>query len=366
MVRDDPDNRALGKVQINAGRSCRRFWVEAEMQTLRSRVGRKLRDIGLIPDPSAGFNMTQRAELQELTTPLMERLDALVAPQRPPGLGILDQYCSDTPSPQTAVDIFAGEWASRLPAPLANVHAGSAPLFEIAHVSWGVKALGGIEGQHVVELGPLEGGHTYLMDRMGASEVVAIEANTRAYLKCLIVKELLGIPAARFECGDALRYLENRLARGHEKFDFCLASGVLYHFVNPVEALDLITRSSDRLLLWTMYYDEDIVRSREDLSVKFPSATESEYAGYRHTLYRQEYLQALDYKGFCGGSAASSAWMTRSDILGALEHFGFEIVDIGFEEENHKGNGPCICIAARRSRSRVETLETRHGRRSDG
>jgi hypothetical protein len=118
--------------------------------------------------------------------------------------------------------------------------------------------------------------------------------------------------------------------------------------LNPVAALDLMTRAADRLLLWTMYYDHDYIGSREDLAVKFPSSTPMEYAGFKHTLYRQEYQTALNFRGFCGGSGDSSAWMTRDDILGALHHFGFDVVDIGFEEQNHKNNGPCICVAARR------------------
>ncbi|MCW2541504.1 MAG: hypothetical protein JWN95_3229 [Frankiales bacterium] len=318
------------------------------MGKLRSRLGHTLREAGVIHSHVDGFTASQQQQLQELMAPVEQQLAQLEEQLAGPELDILDSYCAATPSAQTAIDIFAGEWASEFPPPLSGVRAGDAPLFAIEHVPWGVEVLGGVRGQRVVELGPLEGGHTYLLDRMGAAEVVAIEANTRAFLKCLVSKELLGIPSARFLCGDALRYLESELARGAAKFDFCLASGVLYHFLNPVAALDLMTRASDRLLLWTMYYDEDYIRSREDLSVKFPKATAMEYDGYAHTLYRQEYQQSLDYKGFCGGSAASSAWMTRSDILGALDHFGFDVVDIAFEEQNHKGNGPCFCVAAKR------------------
>jgi len=265
-------------------------------------------------------------------------------------LNILDVYCNEAPDPQATLDIFAGEWASAFPPPLEHLSAGQSPLFTDSRITWGLDALGGIDDQRVIEMGPLEGGHTYIMDRRGAREIVAIEANSRAFLKCLVTKELLGIPSARFLCGDALRYLEKNLAEGGEKFDLCLASGVLYHFVNPVGALELMTKSSDRLLIWTMYYDEDYIRSREDLSVKFPSSTAAEFAGYRHTLHRQEYQHALNFKGFCGGSAASSAWMTKSDIFGAVEHFGFEVVDVGLDEVEGL-HGSSVCFVARRARS---------------
>lgn len=260
---------------------------------------------------------------------------------------ILDSYVRGAPSPQTAVDIFAGEWAARFPPPLEGLRAGSAPLFEVEHVQWGVHLLGGISGGRVLELGPLEGGHTYILDRLGASEIVAVEANTRAYLKCLVSKELLGIPAGRFLCGDFVSYLADLAARDAEKFDLCLASGVLYHLTDPVTALALMREASDRLILWTHYYNEELIASRADLAVKFPDRTVAERLGFRHTLYRQEYQGSLDHQGFCGGSAEASNWMSREDILGALDHVGYEVVAIGHEERDHKGHGSCFCVVAR-------------------
>jgi len=258
---------------------------------------------------------------------------------------VLELYVAKAPSPQNAIDIFAGEWASKFPDAL-GVTSGWSALFESDMVRWGVELLGGVEGQRVLELGPLEGAHTYILDRMGASQVVAVEANNRAYLKCLVTKELLDMPSAKFLCGDAIRYLEGVIARGEATFDLCLASGILYHLLDPVAGLDLITRASDRLLLWTMYYDEEKIASQPELAVKFVDPVPSTYKGFAHRLYRQEYNQALEFRGFCGGSAPTSAWMTRADILGALDHFGLDVVGISFEGETT--NGPCFAVAARR------------------
>lgn len=271
-----------------------------------------------------------------------------VAPGAPAAAAsILDSYVKAAPSPQTAVDIFAGEWAARFPPPLDDLRAGLAPLFEVEHVAWGVEVLGGVTGGRVVELGPLEGGHSYVLDRLGAREVVAIEANTRAFLKCLIAKELLGIPSARFLCGDFVAYLADHAERQAPRFDLCLASGVLYHLADPVPAIALMRKASDRLILWTHYYDPELVRGRPDLAVRFPSSQAVERAGFLHTLYRQEYQGALGHPGFAGGTAEASNWMNREDIIGALEHVGYEVVAIGHEEPDHKGQGPCFCIAAR-------------------
>ena len=46
----------------------------------------------------------------------------------------------------------------------------------------------GVDGRRVLELGPLEGGHSYMLQRAGAARVLAIEANTRAFLKFYAIR----------------------------------------------------------------------------------------------------------------------------------------------------------------------------------
>ncbi len=321
---------------------------------LRSRVGRVLRQYGLLHEHPAGIGRIEHQEVLAALSALGEHQEVLAALSalgeqvralQPPPPDAGELYCPAAPSPQTALDIFAGEWASEFPASL-GVTSGWSPLFTSEMITWGVDLLGGVQGQRVLELGPLEGAHTYMLDRLGAAEVVAVEANTRAYLKCLVTKELLNITSAKFLCGDAVRYLERELARGASTFDMCVASGILYHLLDPVAALDLFSRASDRLLLWTMYYDEDKISARAEVAVKFTSTRQNRYHGFDHVLHQQDYQQATLFKGFCGGSAASSAWLTRADILAAVDHFGFDVVGVAFEGET--SNGPCFAVAARR------------------
>ena len=257
-----------------------------------------------------------------------------------------DAFCRALPSAQTAVDIFAGQWSSRLPPPFEALTGGTALLFEDDRITWGDARFGGVKGMRVLELGPLEGGHTFMLDRLGASEVTAIEANQQAYLRCLVAKELLGIPSASFLCGDFMAYLRDAVERG-ARWDLCLASGVLYHQQDPVTLLELATQVSDRLFVWTHYYDTDVIDRRQEIAAKFATASENSTSGFRHTLYRYEYGEALDWQGFCGGLASWTTWMNKSDIVGALEHFGFEVV--GTLDDPDHPNGPAFCFAARRS-----------------
>ncbi|HEX5501638.1 MAG TPA: class I SAM-dependent methyltransferase [Thermomicrobiales bacterium] len=256
---------------------------------------------------------------------------------------ILDQYVRAAPSPQHVLDIFAGEWASRLPAPLDTLRAGTVPLFEDARITWGAEQFGGFAGKTVLELGPLEGAHTAMLARLGAASITAIEANTRAYLKCLIVKELLDLQGAHFLCGDFVEYLRTN----RQRFDVAVANGVLYHMPNPVEVLALLARATDRLLLWTVYYDEEILARSPHIARRFAGSAPAEHDGFRYTRHRYEYREALIVEGFCGGAHPFSHWLSRDDILGALRHFGLSDIAINFDHPDHP-SGPAFALVAQR------------------
>lgn len=255
---------------------------------------------------------------------------------------ILDSYVTEAPSAQNAVDIFAGEWSSELP----DLNAGPVPLFADDRVTWAIERFGGVAGRSVLELGPLEGGHTYMLANAGAS-VTAIESQTRAYLRCLIAKELLGMTGARFMLGDFMAYLRDDPAH----VDICFASGVLYHMRNPVETIALMADVADRLFLWTHVYDEEIVRASELLSPRFPNAESASYRGFEHMLYRFDYSYALDSNAFCGGSAVYSNWLSRADLFAALERFGWTVDAIAFDTPDHP-HGPALALTASRISSR--------------
>jgi Protein of unknown function (DUF1698) len=256
---------------------------------------------------------------------------------------ILDCYVTSEPSDQNALNIFKTEWISKLPSEFGQLEAGTIPLFEDTRLVWMFQKLSGIVGQRVLELGPLEAGHTYMLEKYGAASVLAIEANTRAYLKCLIIKEVLQLNRSRFLCGDFIQYLRNHT----QKFDTCIACGVLYHMQNPAELLSLIAQVSDQVFIWTHYYEKNQINANPAINSKFThEPISSEYQGFKHSLYRQEYTTTLDSIQFCGGSATFSNWMSREDILACLQFFGFNHIEISFEDLNH-GSGPCFALIAK-------------------
>jgi predicted RNA methylase len=255
---------------------------------------------------------------------------------------IVNRYSKSAPSTQNALDIFSSEWTSKLPEPYANLVAGELPLFDDGRIKWAIKSMGGINGKTILELGPLEGGHSYMLERLGAKSITAIEANTHAYLRCLIIKNLLDLNRVRFIYGDFVEFLRlNKI-----KFDIVIASGVLYHMMNPVEVIGLLANTTDKIFIWTHYYDYDIIkRNNQDSSKRFTGSINSGYGGFEHTLYRQEYNDALNLASFCGGNNQFSYWMDRNELLDCLRYFGFDNIRIGFEDPNHP-NGPAFALVA--------------------
>jgi len=251
----------------------------------------------------------------------------------------LDEYVHASPNDQNALDIFKSEWSSQLPGTWKELNAGTISLFDDARIVWAAEQLGGFNDQRIVELGPLEAGHTYMLESLGAESILAIEANKRAYLKCLIVKEILSLNRSRFLLGDFVSYLrENQTL-----FDVCLASGILYHMHNPCELIHLISKASKKVVLWTHYYDKELIQAKDIVAGKFSGALKNSYEGFDHVLHKYNYGDALNWTGFCGGSSPHSYWMSREDILACLRFFGFQDLSIGFEDPDHQ-HGPCFCI----------------------
>ena len=259
-------------------------------------------------------------------------------------MDILDQYVSNAPSDQASLDLFEHQWSSAMPGTHSHLMAGKAKLFEDSRVAWMIDQLGGLGGQRILELGPLEGGHSYMLEQAGAESILSLEANTRAFLKCLIVKNILDLSKTRFLLGDFMAFLRD----DEDRFDLALACGVLYHMRDPLDLLGNLASRTNRIFIWTHYYDEQIINRREDLTAKFSSEQVQSYGEFSCTVHKQFYEAALDWQGFCGGSAEFSYWMKRADILGLLSHLGFARQSIGFEQPDHQ-NGPAFCVLAQRS-----------------
>jgi hypothetical protein len=279
----------------------------------------------------------------EITAKIKRKIARMLSVDAPPAeqQSILSQYRDEFPNQQVGVNIFEGEWSSAFPEKY-GIHAGSARLFEDGRIAWILEKLGTLKDYEILELGPLEGAHTYMLDQTEARSILAIEANTRAYLKCLITKEVTKMSKSSFLCGDFCKYLE----RCDRHFDLVCCSGILYHMENPVKLIADIAAHSDRIFIWTHYFDALVLQ-------KFPGKFDLEgtelleYKGFQCTLHKQYYQQALGWGGFCGGMKPFSYWMEREEILNCLKYFGFTNIAINGETKEHQ-NGPCFTLLAKK------------------
>lgn len=256
----------------------------------------------------------------------------------------LDEYVDALPNSQNAVDLVPG-WNHALP-PEADAHAGVIKLYADPRITWALEQYGDIAGKRILELGPLEGSHTYMLDKQQPALIHAIEANKLSFMRCLIAKNLLGLTSAKFLLGDFHKWLE----AGPEQYDLIVASGVLYHMVDPVHLLELMAQRSDALYLWTHYYGEIELPEGDTRRLAFSGKVPTRpFRGLDVNLHKRSYHGAWRDKAFCGGMYDEHSWMEKDQIVAVLKLLGFD--DVRTAQDNWANpHGPCISIFARRVR----------------
>lgn len=255
-------------------------------------------------------------------------------------------FATAAPSPQSAIDIFAGEWITAFPADL-GVTAGSVNHFDPQvdpRVPWVAQQLPtGLTGLSVLELGPFEAYQTALLEDAGAASVLAVEASQTAFLKCLIVKEVLGLKA-RFLYGDMLAFLDGC----DERFDIVWASGILYHQADPIGLLERIAARTDRVFLHTHCInparsvlgpaDRRLVPQRDETIT---------WHGRSIQLHRYEYVDDTGIKGFAGGPRPYANWLSKADIEFVLRELGLTEITYGVDDPDNPGGAAFFLLATR-------------------
>lgn len=253
------------------------------------------------------------------------------------------------PNEQNILDLFAGEWSTQMPTAAGlSTSPGHAALMQDPRIFWAADELGPLFDRDIIELGPLEGGHTYMLQQFKPRMVWSVEANTRAFLKCLCVQRVFNLNRIKFMLGSFFPFLE-----WTKPVDVMIASGVLYHMSDPLKLLDLVTTKSDRVFVWTHYFDEDIIRKRPDSHLWAPLADIGH--GHIQGSRRHYHDAALSWNGFSGGGESYAIWLTKESIVGYFERAGFT-VSTNFDQPEHV-NGPSFALCAvRPSRQKISLI----------
>lgn len=261
---------------------------------------------------------------------------------------VIDVYETAPPSYQNAINLLPG-WNHAFPAAM-QLAAGEAHMHEDPRIYFAVQQFGSLENKRVLELGPLEGSHTAMLERLGAWRIDAIEANQLAYLRCLVAKEIYGLRRARFHLGDFVRGLE-----APTRYHLIVACGVLYHMADPLLLLERIAARTDALYLWTHYFDEAEMPPQDPRRGAFRSPktphTETtktvDFHGVAMTLHLRTYNQAWQKAKYCGGPVDQHYWLEKAQLVEALRALGFDHFAFADEAGDHP-NGPAMSIFARR------------------
>jgi len=262
------------------------------------------------------------------------------------------EYVAGAPWRQSLVDLFEDEWSSAFPSEL-GLQAGQAPLFDDERIHWLVEQAGGLTGTRLLELGPLEGGHTSMLLAAGADEVVGVEGNVRAFLRCLVAKEAVGMTGARFLLGEVGAYVDHATSTwgdGAPAFDLVVASGVLYHLLDPADLVVQLGRLTDRVFVWTHYVDRDLLAASDPsrlLERLAPPVDKHLVDGTTIAYHPHGYALDAIQPSFCGGPADTSVWMELAGLRSCLAAAGFTQQLDAFHQPDHP-SGPAIAILASR------------------
>jgi hypothetical protein len=256
--------------------------------------------------------------------------------------GLLDEYIGGVPRAQNAIDALPG-WNHALPEE-TGATAGAGAFYNDPRILWALEQFGSIEGRKILELGPLEASHTYMIERHNPAVIHAVEANKLSFLRCLVVKEILDLKRVKFFLGDFVEWLEHT----PENYDFIIASGVLYHMQDPVRLLELLAAKSDAFYVWTHYASDEAMPPRDPRRSAFLGPREiEERHGVSVRFYKRSYHGAWRSKSFCGGMHDLHRWIEKEDIIALISKLGFADIRIAHDEPAHP-NGPSFSIVARR------------------
>ena len=189
-------------------------------------------------------------------------------------------------------------------------------------------------GKRVLEIGPFEAGNSKQMLDLGAASVTGIEANPEAYLKCALVKNEFRLDNFEIVFGDCNSVLSDIEFRTTQRFDICVAAGVLYHMHDPLRTIDLLCATAPVLYVRTHVASDAMPEDAEwtnhvDADNRSYRVKENLYGGQNHW----------------GGVAQSAFWLGGDDLIRAFEQRGFNLSEIVHE---HGIRGDAMAFVATR------------------
>ncbi len=175
----------------------------------------------------------------------------------------------------------------------------------------------------VLELGSLEGGHSFALARNPSVEkVVAVEVRDKNIEKAKFVQSLLNDKKVEFVEAD----VEKTDLTGLGTFDAVFCSGILYHLLQPWGLIGQCRVVSPRIFIWTQY------------------ACENEAKKFSHK-YRGKWHREGGWRDALSGASKWAFWLSMGSLLNLLTMNGYSDIEI-IENNLEHPNGCAVTLAA--------------------
>ena len=179
----------------------------------------------------------------------------------------------------------------------------------------------------VIELGSLEGGHSFALARNPTvKRVLAIEGREKNIEKARLVQKILGDKKVEFVQGD----IEKLDFGQFGAFDAVFCSGLLYHLPKPWELIPKLAAISPNIFIWTQISEEAKAKKMRE--------------GWRGRFYREggffDPLSGLSKKSF---------WLSLGSLIGLLTVNDYKETKI-FEHNLTHPNGVAVTLAATKNK----------------
>ncbi len=174
----------------------------------------------------------------------------------------------------------------------------------------------------ILELGSLEGGHTFTLARHeGVERVLAIEGRPANIDKAKFIGSLLGVSNAQFRQAN----LEQLQLASLGYFDAIFCCGLLYHLPEPWKLISQTPLVAPSLFVWTVYANEN------EATIEIDGLRGREYieGGLNEPL---------------SGLSSKSIWLTLPSLIELLSRSGYDNVEV--LEKSQNPNGPAVTLAA--------------------
>lgn len=184
----------------------------------------------------------------------------------------------------------------------------------------------------VLEIGPLEGGNTIILEKLQVKQIISIEGHLENYIRCCVIKNIFDLRRTRFYFDDAMNVTREK----YGVFDVSFIAGLLYHLDRPHVFLENMSHLTDQLIISTH------IAGDESPSADAPIRTLShDSKTYRGKLFHED-------TGPNSGLQSYSFWPFKHDLIQMLNDTGYKHITIIKESTDYPLNYKLLYLIAKK------------------